>query len=226
MQRVRVTQADWGTRVELCSSERRNALDPRTVAELHQAVTGDGSGPILLTGQGPAFCAGGDLRVLQEAASHGDLVETLLVNAAAFADVIEAIVECPRPVVAVLDGPAVGGGASLALACDARVATPRARLVFNWITYGLPPDGHATTLLAWVVGRDRAQALLSKAAEIGTDSELAGEVFTGLVQKRADARDLLAAMRANREAELTALARAAADEATSERLAVLYKIDR
>jgi enoyl-CoA hydratase/carnithine racemase len=225
MQRVRVTDATWGTHVELCSPERRNALDPQTVAELHQAVTRDGAGPILLTGEGPAFCAGGDLRVLQEAASKGDLVGMLATNAAAFADLIEAMVDCPRPVVAVLDGPAVGGGASLALACDARVATPRARLVFNWSRYGLPPDGYAATLLAWVVGRDRAQSLLAEAGELTTESDLAPEVFTGIVAKRRDRGALLAAMQASRDEELAAIGRAGADKATSERLAVVYKID-
>jgi len=211
--------------VELCRPERRNALDPQAVAELHRAVTGDGAGPILLTAEGPAFCAGGDLRVLQEAAESGGLAEVLTTNAVAFADLIEAVVACPRPVVAVLDGPAVGGGASLALACDLRVATPRARLVFNWSRYGLPPDGHATTLLAWAVGPDRARALLADAAEITTGSALASQLFTGIIEKRPNWRELLAAMTASRDEELAAIARAAADEVTGERLAVLYKID-
>src|SRR4051794_39291173 len=150
----------------------------------------------------------------------------LRANAAAFADLIETVVACPRPVVAVLDGPAVGGGASLALACDTRIATPQARLDLAWSRYGLPPDGHATTLLAWVVGRDRARSLLAEAAVLTTESELAPRLFTGLVGKRADRDALLAAMQASRDDELAAIARAAADKATSERLAVLYKIDR
>jgi len=225
MQRVRASQHAWGTHLELCAPDRRNALDPQAVRELQEAVTGDGPGPILLTAQGPAFCAGGDLRVLQDAAAGGNLVEILTTNAAAFADLIEAIVDCPRPVVAVVDGPAVGGGASLALACDTRVATSRARLVFNWIRYGLPPDGHATTLLGWAVGAERAQSLLTDAAEITTESDLAALLFTGIIEKRPDRRSLLAAMRANRAEELAAVTRAAEDEGTSERLAVIYKID-
>ena len=211
--------------MELCRPERRNALDPQAVAELHRAVTGDGAGPILLTAEGPAFCAGGDLRVLQEAAESGGLAEVLTTIAAAFADLIEAVVACPRPVVAVLDGPAVGGGASLALACDLRVATPRARLVFNWSRYGLPPDGHATTLLGWAVGPDRARALLADAAEITPGSELASQLFTGIIEKRPNWRELLAAMTASRDEEMAAIARAGADEVTGKRLAVLYKID-
>jgi hypothetical protein len=89
----------------------------------------------------------------------------------------------------------------------------------------LPPDGHATTLLGWVVGRDRAQLALAEAAEITTDSELAPLLFTGIVEKRPDGSALLAAMRSARDDELAAIARAAAAEGTSERLAVIYKID-
>lgn len=226
MQRVRTTDHPWGTHVQLCAPQRRNALDPTAVAALHDAVMADGSGVILLTAEGPAFCAGGDLRVLQDAAAGGDLVEVLTTNAAAFADLIEAIVASPRPLVALLDGPAVGGGASLALACDVRIATPRARLVLNWTRYGLPPDGHATTLLSWAVGPDQARMLLDDAAEITTDSALAPQLFTGIVAKRPDQQALLAALKANRESELAAIARAAGDEGTSERLAVVYKIDR
>lgn len=225
MQRVRTSQHAWGTQVELCRPERRNALDAQAVAELYDAISTDGPGVVLLTAEGPAFCAGGDLRTLQEAAASGDLVEMLTTNAAAFADLIEAIVACPRPVVALLDGPAVGGGACLALACDVRIATPRARLVLNWARYGLPPDGHATTLLAWTVGEERAQSLLAGAGEITTGSDLAPRLFSGIVEKRPDQEALLAAMRASRAEELAAIARAAADKATSERLAVLYKID-
>ena len=78
----------------------------------------------------------------------------------------------------------------------------------------------------WHGGAGSGQALLADAADITTRSDLAPRLFTGLVEKRPDQDALLAAMRANRDEELAAIARAAADEATSERLAVLYKIDR
>ena len=225
MQRVRTSEHAWGTKVLLCRPERRNALDPQAVAELSEAFAINGPGVIVLAAEGPAFCAGGDLGMLQDAARHGNLAEVLTTNAAAFADLIEAIVGCSRPVVAVLDGPAVGGGASLALACDTRIATPKARLDLAWGRHGLPPDGHAETLLAWAVGRERAQSLLADATVITTTSELAPQLFGGIVAKRPDQDELLAAMRASRGDELAALARAAADKATSERLAVIYKID-
>jgi enoyl-CoA hydratase/carnithine racemase len=241
VQRVRVSAQPWGTRVELCRPERRNALDQQAVAELREAFAADGSGAILLTAEGPTFCAGGDLRMLQRSASAGDLVEMMTTNAAAFADVIEAIVRCPRPVVAAIDGPAVGGGASLALACDLRIATPQARLSFAWARYGLPPDGCITATLAAIVG-DVAESLLAEGADVTADSDAAPQIFRRIVPvelleaeslaavaraaKREDAAELLAEIRRHRDGELAAIARAAADKATSERLAMLYKIDR
>jgi enoyl-CoA hydratase/carnithine racemase len=245
-----VTQQPWGTKIELCTPERRNALDQQAVAELQDAFAGDGPGAVLLCAEGPAFCAGGDLRMLGQSAATGDLAHLLLTNAAAFADVIEAMVAGPRPVVAAIDGPAVGGGASLALACDVRIATPRARLAFAWGRYGLPPDGCVTATLAAAVGPTSARSLLIEGAEIGADSELAPMLFTRVVAvdrleeealatvialadspgaratKAATRELLLPVVRRQREEELAAIARAAADTATGERLAMLYKIDR
>jgi 2-(1,2-epoxy-1,2-dihydrophenyl)acetyl-CoA isomerase len=245
-----VTQEHWGTRIELCTPERRNALDRQAVAELREAFAADGSGAVLLSAEGPAFCAGGDLRMLGESATSGDLVDLLLTNAAAFADVIEAIVASPRPVVAALDGPAVGGGASLALACDVRIATPRALLVFAWGRYGLPPDGCITATLAAAVGPARAQSLLADGADVGVDSDVAPSLFDRIVDvdrledealaavtalgdapdvgtmRAATRQVLLPAVRRQRDAELAAIARAAVDPAVVTALAMLYKIDR
>src|SRR5205085_10686669 len=119
------------------------------------------------------FCAGGDLSVLSEAATAGDLAGLLAARAAAFADLVEAMLACPRPLVAAVDGPAVGGGVSLALACDVRVASPRAKLVLGWARWGLPPDGGARALLAGAIGADPARELLDAAAEIDTESPYA-----------------------------------------------------
>jgi enoyl-CoA hydratase/carnithine racemase len=250
VQRVRTGDHAWGTSVELCAPERRNALDQQAVAELREAFTADGPGAVLLCAEGPAFCAGGDVDVLTAAAAAGDLTDLLMTNAAAFADVVEAIVTCPRPVVVAVDGPAVGGGASLVLACDVRLATPRARLVFGWGRWGLPPDGCITATLAAAVGPARARSLLLEGAEVGADADLACLLFSRVVAvdrlaeevartvaalaeapgaraaKAATAARFLPVLRAQREAELTAIARVAADKATGERLAMLYKIDR
>jgi enoyl-CoA hydratase/carnithine racemase len=250
VQRVRTSDHAWGTSVELCAPERRNALDQRAVAELRDAFTADGHGAVLLCAEGPAFCAGGDVGLLAAAAAAGDLTDLLMTNAAAFADAIEAIITCPRPVVVAVDGPAVGGGASLVLACDVRLATPRARLVFGWGRWGLPPDGCVTATLAAAVGSTRARSLLMEGADVGADADVASRLFSRVVAvdrlaeeavevvaalaesagaratKAAAAALFLPVLRAQREAELAAIARVAADTATGDRLAMLYKIDR
>lgn len=247
--RVRVTREPWGTRVELSRPERRNALDQRSVAELREVFAVDEPGAVLLCAAGPAFCAGGDVGVLAEAAAGGDLSDVLVSNAATFADLVESIVACPRPVVAAVDGLAIGGGVSLALACDVVLATPRARLLLGWGRWGLPPDGCVTALLAAAVGAVRARSLLVEGAEIGAGSELAPLLFSRVVDperlpdeavatvralaessgaraaKEATASLLLPSMRTQREAELAAIARAAADPSVMGRLAMLYKIE-
>lgn len=241
MQRVRTSEHAWGTRVELCAPERRNALDQQAVADLTDAFTKDGTGAILLTGQGQVFCAGGDLEVLSRAAQTGGLIDLLVTAGGAFIDLVEAIVACPRPVVVAIDGPAVGGGVCLALAADVRLATPRARLDLAWARHGLPPDGGAMSLLAACVGQERAAALLEESARLTPESELAPQLFTRVVwpdrlesearaavevaAKRPDAPTLLAELRRRRDDELAAMAAAAADQVTSDRLAVVYKID-
>lgn len=248
--RVRTSGHPWGTRVELCAPERRNALDPAAVAALREVFDRDAPGAVLLCAQGPTFCAGGDLRLLADAAGGVGLVDLMTTVAAAFADLVEAIVACPRPVVALVDGPAVGGGASLALACDVRLATPRARLVLGWARLGLPPDGGATALLEAAVGVGKAGALLAEGAELGVESPLAPMLFTRVVgekdaeaeavasvtslaespdsraAKRASTASLLAALRAGRAEELAALARAATDATVVARLANIYKMER
>ena len=248
--RVRETPHPWGTWVELCAPQVRNALDPSAVQTLLEVFSRDESGAVLLTAHGPAFCSGGDLSVLSGAAAGGDLTDVLIGPAAAFADLVEAVLTCSRPVVAVVDGPAVGGGASLALACDVRLATPRARLVLAWARWGLPPDGGAAALLASAVGDVEAEELLAKGAELGTDSPLAPQLFSRVVAggevedeaietvtalaadpgasatKAAAVAPALAAVRAGREAELAAVARAATEPTVVARLANIYKMER
>src|SRR3954471_7727483 len=102
--RVRVTSHPWGTKVELAAPQVRNALDPSAVATLLDVFARDEPGTVLVSATGPAFCAGGDLSVLSRAASVGDLASVLVEPAAAFADLVEAVLSCPRSVIAAIDG--------------------------------------------------------------------------------------------------------------------------
>ena len=105
--------------------DRRNALSTDLQADLVEEllrVVEDGVRAVVLTGTGPAFCAGFDLKEIRAADERGERFRPPM-NRAGRA-VFEVVTETPGPVIAALNGPAVAGGFELALACDLRVAAP------------------------------------------------------------------------------------------------------
>ena len=107
--------------------ERRNALSGELCVELREhLVAHHDLRAVVITGAGSAFCSGADLVTRfepTESSAHGP-VDTFR---PAFEDVLDAIVEHPAPVIAAVNGPAIGAGMQLAVACDLRVAGPSAR---------------------------------------------------------------------------------------------------
>lgn len=239
--RVRLAQHDWGTLVTLAAPDVRNALDAGAVCDLTAAFAADGAGAIVLAGEGDVFCAGGDVSAMAAASSAGDLDELLAGAGRAFAELVETIVACPRPVVAAVRGAAVGGGISLALACDVRIGGPATRLVPAWGRWGLPPDGGATALLAAALGPLIAAGVLVLADDltpastpslfaqvvpdervldtaIAVAGQLAGS--PGARAAKAVTRSLLLpVLRTQAEVELAALRGAACEPAVAARLA-------
>jgi enoyl-CoA hydratase/carnithine racemase len=136
-------------RVRLDRPERRNALDAGMTRALLDIVRADPAVPLLLESTNPtAFCAGADLTVPdRERAEVSDLLYQCY----------EAMVTRPGPVIAVVEGPAVGGGAQLAGAADLRIAGPRGR--FRWAG----PPGRDLAVGAWLlpdlIGRGAALEL-------------------------------------------------------------------
>jgi enoyl-CoA hydratase/carnithine racemase len=132
--------------LRLARPERRNALDPRLLTAVQDALAAETGAPVLLGSTDPqVFCAGADLTISDaERAVVSDLVY----------DCCETIVTRPGPVIAVITGAAVGGGAQLAAASDLRIAGPGARL--RWIG----PPGLDLAVGAWLlpdlVGRGAA----------------------------------------------------------------------
>jgi enoyl-CoA hydratase/carnithine racemase len=135
--------------LRLSRPERRNALDVSLLRAVTDALAADPGVPVLLASTDPrVFCAGADLTIsATERAAVSDLVY----------DCCETIVTRPGPVIAVLTGPAVGGGAQLAAASDLRIASPAARL--RWTG----PPGLDLAVGAWLlpdlVGRGPAMDL-------------------------------------------------------------------
>jgi enoyl-CoA hydratase len=166
-ERVRYRVADGIARVVLDAPERLNAVDPEmldaVVGYVSAAAEEPGVRVVAVTGSGRGFCSGANLAVgsvgsVGSGGSGGSgAVEdgTLL----GVSRVARALVACPRPTVALVNGVAAGAGASMALACDYVLATASASFVLAFARIGLMPDGGATALVAANVGRARAMRM-------------------------------------------------------------------
>ena len=138
---------------------------------------------MVVTGSGRAFSSGEDLAALAgayEAGRRPDLGRRLTTG---YNPLIEAITTAPKPVVAALNGVAAGAGVSIALACDFRIASERAKLVFPWVRIGLVPDLGLMWLLTRSVGASRAWDLAARgrtlSAQDAADMSLVTEVAPG-----------------------------------------------
>lgn len=128
---------------------------------------------IVLTGAGRAFSAGEDLGALADGYKGGSappLGNTLVER---YNPLIRAITEAPKPVVAAVNGVAAGAGASVALACDFRVAVDSAKFVLAFIKVGLVPDSGALWFLARSIGHARTWQLAASGDPLGAE-EAAG----------------------------------------------------
>ena len=125
-------------RVTLARPERRNAFDAELIAELTAAFAGAGDArAVLLAGEGPSFCAGADAEWMRSSAelSYDENVE----DALRLLRLLEAIDGCPAPVVARVQGHALGGGAGLVACADVTVAAAEAVFAFSEVKLGLIP---------------------------------------------------------------------------------------
>lgn len=151
--------------------DRLNALTVEVARDFKAAVKEaleNGVRAIVLTGAGRAFCAGGDLREMQEIAKKDGRREAFfeeplkLLNEA-----ILMIRQTPVPFIAAVNGVASGGGFNLALACDLVIAAESAKFNQAFIKIGLTPDCGATFILPRLVGWKRATELLFMGDLIG-----------------------------------------------------------
>jgi methylglutaconyl-CoA hydratase len=124
---VKITGA-VGT-IVLNRPDRRNALTRAMLAQLTEALSDlhleKRVRAIVLTGAGPAFCAGMDLQEMQATATLSDAEKNQDFgdNAESYREVVTQMIDLPKPIIASVNGPAVAGGAGLVLACDIVVAS-------------------------------------------------------------------------------------------------------
>lgn len=171
MEAVRVERTGDVLVLTLDRPDRRNALDVPAMHALRRALqtaaTDRQARAVLLTGAGSAFCAGGDVAVMDEHLGKGELASLFHALTAEMEAAIREILGMPKPVVAALPGVAAGGGLSLALACDWRIASESATLVPAFASLGAVPDGGLTYFLPHYLGMGLAQELLFSASRLG-----------------------------------------------------------
>jgi 2-(1,2-epoxy-1,2-dihydrophenyl)acetyl-CoA isomerase len=189
---VNLTRRDGAAIIELNRPETMNAWNKEfgvdLLAAVREVAEDDAVRAVLITGAGRGFSSGADLKAGFDPTpeGHPDVLTTLRER---YHPIITSIRRMPKPVVAGINGPAVGIGCSLALACDLLLAAESAYLLLAFVNIGLVPDGGSSVFVPARVGHARAaeMAMLgekvpaAKALEWGLvnrvlpDAELRGE---------------------------------------------------
>src|SRR6201986_1776107 len=175
--------------VTLNRPEAANAMNTQMGLDLITLFEGfsvdlDNLRVVILTGQGRAFCAGGDLKQ-----RNGMTDEQWQAQHLVFERMLRAILACPLPLIAAVNGAAYGGGCELAAACDFVYAATEARFALTEVTLGIMPGAGGTQNLPRAVGERRAKELiLSGLPFSATEAEQ-----WGLVNRVLPANELLPA---------------------------------
>jgi 2-(1,2-epoxy-1,2-dihydrophenyl)acetyl-CoA isomerase len=152
--------------------EKLNALNPELCRGLVQGLLRAGEDKtvraVVLTGAGRGFCSGGDINFMRDARTRRAVheFEAMLEMGK---EICLAIASMPKVVIAAVNGPAAGGGMSLALACDLRIASEPAIFTQAFGQLGLYPDFGATFFLPRLVGLSRASELFYTAERLSAE---------------------------------------------------------
>lgn len=193
---IKFESADGVARVILAAPERRNSLTPGEFAELRDIFASIAASPehraVVLTGEGTAFCAGAYLPL-------GGPQDPPIVLMRQINETARVLHRLPQPVVAAVNGHAVGAGMSLALGCDLVIASEKATFSQVFVKRGLSPDFGSSWLLPRIVGLHMAKKLAllgdtidaAEAARLGIVTEVVppeelAEAATRLARRLAD----------------------------------------
>jgi 2-(1,2-epoxy-1,2-dihydrophenyl)acetyl-CoA isomerase len=153
----------------------KNALDTALILALSTQLPALAEDPsvraIVITGAGGAFCSGADLKsAIADGSATFDKLDATIDK---YHAIIRAIVGAPKPVIALVDGGAVGFGCDLALACDMRLLAQGAYLQEKFVKIGLMPDGGGTFWLPRLIGIGRALELIFTGDAVDAERALA-----------------------------------------------------
>ncbi|MFC7545386.1 enoyl-CoA hydratase-related protein [Plantactinospora sp. GCM10030261] len=184
---VRVSTSAGVTTLTLDSPANRNALSTQLMTELlaglTAAVADDAVRAVVLSHTGPVFCSGADLKETAAAYASGTVPAGML------GDVLAAVWECPKPVVARVGGPARAGGLGLIAAADIAVCAREATFAFTEVRIGVIPAVISATVLRRLAPRAAADLYLTGETFDGDRAER-----VGLVTAAVPAADLDAAV--------------------------------
>ena len=168
--------------IALARPDVRNAFDEAMIDELHRAFTtlDAATRAVVLTGQGPIFCAGADVQWMKRSRDYTEAEN--LRDARAMAAMFRAIDECPKPVVGKARGLALGGGSGLLACCDIVVAAEGMQCGFTEVRLGIVPANISTFVLPKIGARAARRYFLTgerfdaaEAKRIGLAHEVAPE---------------------------------------------------
>ena len=213
---VQVERRDDGVAVLRLDNPKVNALSQALLRELEAAaleLQANPPGAVVVTGGDRLFAAGAEISEF----SSGDGVigrDEVIALGGCFLSALNAVAAIPRITIAAISGFALGGGCELALACDLRIASEKAKLGQPEVLLGIIPGGGGTQRLARLVGPSKAKDLILSGRQVGAAEALS----MGLVDEVVPPEELhdralaLAAQYASGAVEAQALAKRAIDE--------------
>ncbi|MEO7557117.1 MAG: enoyl-CoA hydratase-related protein [Acidimicrobiales bacterium] len=179
---VEIERRDDGVAVVRLDNPKVNALSTALLRQLETAanmLSDEPPGAVVVTGGDKLFAAGADVSELGS-------VDGARAVGAAFLDALTAVADIPRITIAAISGFALGGGCELALACDLRMASTRAKLGQPEVLLGIIPGGGATQRLPRLIGPSRAKDLICSGRRV----DAAEALRIGLVDRVVDHVDL------------------------------------
>lgn len=180
--------ADRVATITLNRPESMNSMLPEHLGVLVDAVKRFERDPavrvIVLTGAGRAFCSGGDLNFLQRVRdmSHAEIKDVVYEG---YVGAARALRGCGKPIIAAVNGPAIGAGCEFALSCDLRIVKRRAFFSESWIELGTMPALGGMFLLPRMIGIGRATDMVLRGKRVYGDEAVA----IGLANEVADDAD-------------------------------------